>query len=135
MSDAVDSVEDALLRANQAFYDAFASADVEAMAELWSEQHPVACIHPGWQVLLGRDEVLASWRAILLNEGPAVECREPRAFGQGDAGFVVCLERIGDGVLSATNCFVLEAGVWRMLHHHAGPVAQVEMEVPASGLN
>lgn len=131
-----DPVEDALLQANQTFYDSFRSADHEGMAVLWSKEHAVSCIHPGWQVLVGREEVLGSWRAILTSERPDVVCEEPRAFVLGDGGgYVVCVERIGDGALSATNCFVREGGGWRIVHHQAAPVAQIDLEVPASGLN
>ena len=41
----------------------------------------------------------------------------------GETASVVCIERLPTGVLIATNVFVREAGVWRMVHHHAGPVA------------
>ena len=49
---------EALLFANEAFYLAFADRDMEAMETTWSATTPVACIHPGWGVLTGRDEVL-----------------------------------------------------------------------------
>ena len=57
----------AVLAANAAFYSAFATRDMTAMSELWAAEAPVACTHPGWPVLLGRDDVLASWRGILEN--------------------------------------------------------------------
>lgn len=116
--------ENALLFANEAFYRAFADRDMKAMRKLWADDAPTACIHPGWSPLIGLDVVLASWRAILDGpNAPAIECRSPKAFVQGDAGFVICYERIGEDVLVATNVFVRRGSTWRMVHHQAGPTA------------
>jgi ketosteroid isomerase-like protein len=117
--------EAALLAANEAFYRAFAARDIAAMETLWSDTAFAACIHPGWNALRGRELVLASWRSILGSaEAPRVVCANPTAHLLGEAGFVVCEERVGAAVLIATNVFVRDGGVWRMVHHHAAPVAQ-----------
>ena len=47
-------IESNVLAANAAFYRAFNSGDGRGMVALWSEEHPVACFHPGSPVLLGR---------------------------------------------------------------------------------
>jgi ketosteroid isomerase-like protein len=118
------SIETAVLSANQAFYDAFAERDTGAMAELWAREHGVACIHPGRGALRGRDEVLASWRAILGSpEALSVKVTDESAIVVGDAAFVTCVERIGEAKIAATNVFALERGEWRLVHHHAGPMA------------
>jgi ketosteroid isomerase-like protein len=112
----------AVIAANAAFYDAFAAGALEAMDDLWARSVPVTCIHPGWGVLAGRDEVMASWAAILTApERPAIACVEPQATVLGDVALVVCFERVGGGFLAATNGFVREEGAWRMIHHQAGP--------------
>ena len=98
--------ERAVLLANAAFYRAFAARDVEAMDALWARTVPVACIHPGWQVLNGREAVMASWRGILGGVPPAIECSEEIARVAGSAAFVVCTERLDAGELVATNVFV-----------------------------
>jgi hypothetical protein len=86
--------------------------------------------------------VLDSWRDILAGPEPArVSCRDVQAFGLGGgvsadtrtdtgadmgagAAMVLCREVLeGQGVLAATNLFVMEAGAWRMVHHHSGPIA------------
>ena len=122
--------ENALLFANEAFYRAFADRNVKAMGEVWADDAPVACIHPGWTPLVGLESVLASWQGILGNpSSPAIECHTVRAFVQGDAGFVICFEQIGEHVLVATNVFVRRGSMWRMVHHQAGPTA-VETEAP-----
>ena len=64
-----------VLAANRAFFTAFSKRDPAAMASLWCQRAPVACVHPGWQALHGRDDVLASWEAILSHpESPKVDC-------------------------------------------------------------
>ena len=49
---------DAVLFANEAFYRAFADRDIAAMEETWASEAPVACIHPGWSPVIGRERVL-----------------------------------------------------------------------------
>lgn len=122
--------DDAVLAANEAFYTAFAAADAAAMEALWAERSPVACIHPGWGVLAGRDEVIDSWRRIFRAAPPDIICHGARAFVLGEAAFVTCLEIIPEAVLIATNIFVREAGSWRIAHHQAGPTAERPNIVP-----
>ena len=65
---------------------------------------------------------MESWRQILAAENrPAIACRAPKAFCQGETGFVVCYEEVERGFLIATNIFVREDGQWKMVHHQAGP--------------
>lgn len=118
-------VEDMVLAANQAFYDAFAGRDVAAMESLWSREGPVACIHPGWLPLTDRDEIIAAWTAILRNpEAPDVRVENAVALMLGDTAMVICHERVAGSLLACTNLFRLEQGNWRMVLHHAGPVGE-----------
>ncbi len=129
-------VEAAVLAANQAFYDAFTGRDVVAMSQLWARDHVVACVHPGRKALLGRDAVMASWRAILDSpDAPKLQVAEAAAVVVGDAAFVTCIEQIGDARLAATNVFALEQGEWRMVHHHASPMSSTESRRPVSTMN
>lgn len=126
-----DEIE--ILDANTAFYAAFAARDLAALDALWARGAPVACVHPGWNALRGREAVMASWRAILAGDAPAIRCAAATAHVAGPAAFVVCQERIPGGpALVATNVFVREGGAWRLWHHHAGPLHQAAEE-PAPG--
>jgi hypothetical protein len=116
---------DAVLDANTDFYIAFARGDSTAMDALWASAAEVTCIHPGWQALIGREAVMESWVAILASP-PAVRCVGARAFVYGTNAHVICYEGLGDGMLVATNLFVLENEVWRMIHHQAGPTRTVQ---------
>lgn len=113
-----------VLAANEAFYEAFAQRDAAAMEAMWSARSDIACVHPGWEALIGRREVLSSWRAILSSpEAPDVECAGATAHVLGEVAYVVCNEVLQNAELCATNVFVREAGQWKLVHHHAGPVA------------
>ena len=132
------AAEVAVLEANQEFYRAFTRGDFKAMSQLWAEQAPNACYHPGMNVITGRGAVLDTWRQI-LNQVAGVEmaCRAPRAHVVGEVAFVTCLEANGKhpAHLAATNVFVLEQGRWLMIHHHAGPLSQPVPEAAAGGSN
>jgi ketosteroid isomerase-like protein len=104
------------------------------MEELWAVRLPVACIHPGWDVLDGREEVLASWRGILESrEGPQVSCASAEARVLGDVAFVTCHEVLPGARLAATNVFAREAGAWRLVHHQATPMAPGQARPPPPG--
>ena len=129
--------ERAVLAANAAFYEAFSERDLVSMEELWSESRAVACVHPGWTGVVGREAVLASWRSILeAPSAPVVVCAREQVFVVGEVAFVLCVESIQGGNLLATNVFVREGGRWRMVHHHAGPIAAgADADAPPGLLN
>ena len=115
--------EQEALVANEAFYRALGNSDMGAMENVWARLAPVTCLHPGWTLLTGREDVLESWRTILSNPN------QPRIVGGGasvtvfgDAAVVLCREVVSGSGLYATNVFVREEGAWRMTHHHSGPV-------------
>ena len=115
---------DAVLFANEAFYRAFADRDEAAMEDLWSVSEQVACLHPGWGPLFGREEVLSSWMAIIRNpESPPILSHAPHANVYGNTAYVICFEEIAGNFLVATNVFVREGRVWKMVHHQAGPTS------------
>lgn len=119
--------ERAVLAANAAFYRAFNDGDYAAMSEVWATQAPVACLHPGASLLLGRAAVLGSWGQILRQKpGFTLRCDEPKAQLFGNTAVVYCYEGGDDqpAHLVATNVFVREARGWRMVHHHAGPLSE-----------
>ena len=119
-----DEEREAVLAANRAFYRAFAERNVEAMDQIWAPTGAVVCLHPGQAPLHGRAEIMASWRGILRGPGvPDITCTDATCHIVGDSAFVICIERLDVGALVATNVFVREDGAWRIIHHHAGPIA------------
>jgi ketosteroid isomerase-like protein len=120
---------DAVLSANLEFYSAFAARDFAAMDALWARRLPIACIHPGWVALRGRAAVMQSWRDILANpEAPRLMCHDERAEIYGEVALVTCEEDLSTSTLVATNIFAKEDGVWRMVHHQAGPLFAPERQ-------
>lgn len=123
MSEATRLAVDELLRANREFYRAFAAGDFVAMDRVWSDHLEILCMHPGWELLRGRDRVMASWRGILRRPTP-VSFRGQVVELLGEVGVVACVEVLPEAELAATNVFVREQGRWRMLHHQAGLIAR-----------
>lgn len=117
---------DALVFANEAFYAAFREGDAASMEQLWATDTAVSCIHPGWNALFGREEVLRSWRGILRGGSrPNIVCHDPRPQIVGKVGMVVCFEQIGADFLVATNLFTQQSSshIWQLIHHQSGPAA------------
>ncbi|MEX1364381.1 MAG: nuclear transport factor 2 family protein [Nannocystaceae bacterium] len=123
--------EEAVLAANTSFYSAFARFDFAAMDELWSSEAEVTCVHPGWPPIRGREPVMQSWRAIFQNtDGVVPVCEGPSCYVLGDAAYVLCRERLGGGVLVATNVFARGDGGWVLVHHHSSALARVPPTPP-----
>jgi SnoaL-like protein len=112
-----------VLEANERFYHAFNAKDPTLMDAVWASEHAVSCVHPGWNLLEGRDAVLDSWRSILANpDQPRIVSGGADVSIFGELAVVLCRELVAGSPLIATNLFVLEAGEWRLLHHQSGPV-------------
>lgn len=117
-----EDLDSAVLAANEAFYRAFAARDLAAMDRIWARAVEVACLHPGWTPLLGRDAVMESWAGILGNpSAPDIRCLEAQVTTYGEVAMVICYEVVERGCLVATNLFVREQGAWKLFHHQAGP--------------
>jgi ketosteroid isomerase-like protein len=111
-----------ILQVNRAFYDAFAAGDFLTVKQTWSKSDQISVIHPGSVALHGHKAVMASWELIFENSGSHdIKCINERVYLAGESAYVVCNEVFPEGQLVATNIFVIENGLWRMVHHQAGP--------------
>ncbi|HEY2134341.1 MAG TPA: nuclear transport factor 2 family protein [Xanthobacteraceae bacterium] len=114
---------DAILAANAAYYRAFAAGDFAAMSHIWADEG-VSCVHPGWPALIGRADILESYRNILRNQNRVrISHHDDTPIVSGDEARVLCVEIVGGAALAATNCFRRIDGDWRMTHHQASPIA------------
>ena len=124
----------AVLFANDAFYVAFATKDIDAMEQIWAKHIPITCLHPGWELLAGQETVMESWQDILSSSNsPEIRCQDASASVLGDIAYVVCTEVLKEqGYLIATNIFIREENLWKMVHHQAGaiPAPPNETETP-----
>ena len=122
------SDDDDILAANAAYYRAFTDGDFAAMSRIWADDN-VSCIHPGWPVIIGRQEILESYREILRNpDQERIDPRNETVLAAGDDARVICVEFVGGAALAATNLFRRTGGVWRMTHHQASPIAALVEE-------
>ncbi|MGH9572341.1 MAG: nuclear transport factor 2 family protein [Candidatus Acidiferrales bacterium] len=121
-------IEDAIRRANQEFYAAFESLDLARMEAVWAHDDFVECVQPGWDLLLGWDEVRERWARVFANTSRVrVALSTVRVRVEGTVGWAACTVRLttafADGfdeaVVQATNIFVLREGKWFLVVHHA----------------
>lgn len=123
------SEDPAVLFSNDAFYTVFLTRDYDAMEGLWSKRPTITCIHPGWPPLSGREEVMRSWHGILTGpNAPEITCHHARSHVCGDVAYVICHEKLDTEFLVATNVFVHEDGIWKLVHHQAGAAPPPSLE-------
>ena len=118
---------EAVLDANQAFYDAHERRDLAAMSDVWEHSDRTVCVHPGWPILRGWAPIEESWRRILSGPGrnQFILTNEAVAI-DGDLAWVTLEENLVDtgatGTVAATNVFARVAGIWKLVVHHGSPV-------------
>jgi ketosteroid isomerase-like protein len=131
----------ALGEANDRFYRALETLDIDAMDRVWLHDGRVRCVHPGWDVLVGWPSVRRSWEEIFASAGwIRVTTTSLAARMFGEVGVVACSENlsasqgtdVGLAVAQATNLFLRTPDGWRLFHHHASP-APVQVTQPFTG--
>lgn len=130
MTPAAHASEDMVAAANRAFYDAHEGRDVAAMSSIWEHSARVVCIHPGWPILRGWDDVLQSWAGIFRGPGRNQFIVTNEAIVVvDDVAWVTLDENMmsaeGTGTVAATNVFVRSAADpvrWLLVAHHGSPV-------------
>lgn len=134
MSEGLRGVRDderAVLAANEGFYRAFESLDLDLMDEAWWHTDDVLCAHPGWELLSGWREVRRSWAMIFRGaDSMRFVLTDLSLRVAGEGARVVLLENLvsnaggqeSAGTVLATNLFERREGLWRMVHHHGSAV-------------
>lgn len=117
--------------AETAFYTAFADGNLEAMMAVWLESDSVVCVHPLGTKLSGRQAVSNGW-AQLFRSGGGLRFRLAEISRTQDALLAVHMLHEIISVpgepgerppMTATNVYQLTRDGWRMILHHAAPVA------------
>lgn len=122
------SDDEAVMTANRAFYDAHEQRHFVAMAKAWEHSDRITCIHPGWPILRGWEDVAESWRRILAGPGHNQFILTNEAINvDGDQAWVTLDENLvsseGAGTIAATNVFARQPdGAWLLVLHHGSPV-------------
>jgi ketosteroid isomerase-like protein len=128
------SPEEGLRIANQNFYAAFESLDIGAMESVWAHDEGVQCVHPGWDLLMGWEEVRGRWARIFASaKRVRIALSSVWIRVEGDTGWVACTEHIttafADGfdeaTVQATNIFIFRNGQWLLAAHHASQLPAV----------
>jgi ketosteroid isomerase-like protein len=123
--------EEEVLAANRAFYAALHNLDMPLMAQAWLHTDWVKCMHPGWDLLVGWDEIQASWDNIFRStDRMMVSISRPLVHVAGDVAWVSCLEHVtaaqqndlSTALVEATNIFLRREGRWLLVHRHTTPL-------------
>jgi len=127
---------EAIRKANETFYDAFESLDIQKMDPLWVQEDYVKCVHPGWEIRLGWPDVRDSW-VLIFNHTYQIKftvCLLDVVL-RDNLAWVVCNEMIStldkgkwvDGRVLSTNLFERRASGWLLIHHHGSPILSIEV--------
>ena len=122
--------------AENAFYEAFERRDLATMMAVWAERDDVVCVHPRGPRLTGFEAVRDSWAQIFAGSGGGtmrVRATEVRKFDGNSVAVHSLVEVLAvpgqsgaSQSVSATNVYELTDGGWRMVVHHATPMAEPE---------
>lgn len=124
----MDPAIDAVLAANQSFYDAHEARDHTAMTEVWEHSARAVCIHPGWPILRTWPPIEESWRRIFAGPGRNQFILTNAAVAiDHDVAWITIEENLVDagatGTVAATNVFARDdRGTWKLVVHHGSPV-------------
>ena len=121
-----------VIEANENFYNAFNKSDIELMIEIWLNDSASQCIHPGWDVLTGFENIMTSWQKIFAAaQDLEIKLSHVDVTASENLAWVTCQENlfsiVSSGVqlskVHSTNLFKKVNDEWKMILHHASPVS------------
>jgi ketosteroid isomerase-like protein len=112
---------------NDAFYAAHEDRDLDAMSAVWEQTERAVCIHPGWPILRGWDQVEEAWKRIFDGVGRnQFIITNKSTHVVGDMAWVTLEENLVDRgetyAVAATNVFVRREGEWKLIAHHGSTI-------------
>ena len=121
------------MQAEEAFYQAFRTHDIELMKQVWDRTDNVFCIHPGSSRIYSFDLIIASWAHIFAGK-EEINIKVCEVGYQHDAHTsihtvkeVLRVDNHDLGVVYATNIYhQTEQQGWKMVGPH-GPPALTEL--------
>lgn len=116
-----------MLRANQAFYDAFEARDLDAMSKVWEHSDRAVCTHPGWSSLRGWGAIVSSFAALFRSpQSLQFLLTDATASIDGDTAWVTVDENLlgdqGGTAVAALNLFARSGQRWLLVVHHGSPI-------------
>lgn len=121
-----------------AFYAAFSSADLKTMKRVWADSAHAVCIHPMSAPLYGHAAIVESWAGILEKGGARIAHQTLYRRSEGNLAIHGAEERLVlpqgmEARMHATHVYLHDPkSGWKLLIHHASPVAEVAHKLPAS---
>ena len=121
-----------IIEANQSFYNAFNKSDIELMIGIWLNDSTSQCIHPGWDVLTGFENIMSSWQKIFTSaQDLEIKLSHVEVTTSENLAWITCQENLfsilSSGVqlskVHSTNLFKKVNNEWKVILHHASPVS------------
>ena len=129
--------------AENAFYEALESCDLEAMMAVWAEDEEILCVHPTGPRLTGNDQIRESWAQIFSS---GVRARVHLSNQVQIGAMMIAVHSVHENFsvegderprlpIVATNVYLRTAAGWRMIVHHGSPApGQAQPAPPRDGL-
>jgi len=127
----MEKLKKQIIELNNRFYQALEEGDISTMEEIWLTDGNAKCIHPGWPLLTGWDDIKNSWERIFESgELSEVEISDTFVEINQSAALINCIEKLrhyigGQMVMTmaqTTNVFEMIDSRWYMVLHHASPI-------------
>ena len=133
--------------AENAFYEAIQTGQLDTLMGVWADDEEVVCVHPNGQRMVGHAAIRESWRAI-LSSGRRLHIGLGRSVRWTSMLMSVhsVIEQItidGDGpgetgeggtlTLAGTNVLLRGANGWRLLSHHSSAIQEQTDSEPNGG--
>jgi ketosteroid isomerase-like protein len=122
--------------AGYSLYEAFSGKNIEAMAKVWSRSPYARCIHPGWDPVVGWQDIRQSWVDIFESiDEISFELTDIHVEVAGRIAWInllayanVTTEDEGEfnTVVVATTIFEESDGQWLIVLHHSSHYAEDE---------
>ncbi len=123
---------------NRAFYEAFRTRDLEAMARVWLHSEHARCVHPSWELVVGWTDIQESWSELFHTlEHVDIQLEDVHIEVAGRVAWANLLAYAtlrtddGDEISAssiATNFFEKTGGEWRLVLHHSSSFLEDDLE-------
>lgn len=125
-----------------AFYQAFEARDLDAMMAAWADDEDIVCVHPGGSRMVGFDAVRTGWEQLFSGDtklsfrlDEVVVLETVGLAMQSAIEHVAIADGTARGAAVATNIFLRTPSGWRMVCHHASPMAAIPVPAPSGPLH
>ena len=116
--------------AEDAYYDAMESGDLDALLGVWDTADDIACLLPMHHMALGRQAIADSWKAVFATASVIdLQVKHVQWIETGEVAIHLVEETPSAGPpgqpampVYATNVYRLTADGWRMILHQNAPV-------------